>query len=215
MAASKSNTTIVIFGASGDLSQRKLLPGLFNLCRKGRLPAGFRIVGFALRPWDDATFQTAARSGVNEFAEFPFTSAEWDEFAPRLAYLSGDFSDPAAYRQLAERLAAAENGPADRLYYLATPPVFYAQIVSNLGAAGLSAETEGWRRVIIEKPFGHDEPSARALNQSIHRVLDERQIYRIDHYLGKETVQNILVSRFANTIYEPLWNRNYVDHVQI
>ena len=131
------------------------------------------------------------------------------------SYLSGNFTDPAAFGALGETLAALEAGPSDRLFYLATPPRFYAEIVANLGATDLAAETEGWRRVIIEKPFGNDETSARALNQAIHQVLDERQIYRIDHYLGKETVQNILVTRFANAMYEPLWNRNTVDHVQL
>ncbi len=215
MTASESNTTIVIFGASGDLSQRKLLPGLFNLCRKGRLPGNFQIVGLASSPWDDQSFRDAAQTGVEQFTGYSYTQPEWDEFAPRLGYVTGNFGDPNAYTQLAQKLAAVEGGPANRLYYLATPPKFYAEIVDNLGAAGLSTQDEGWRRVIIEKPFGHDESSARNLNHSIHQVLDEAQIYRIDHYLGKETVQNILVSRFANTIYEPLWNRNYIDHVQI
>ncbi len=208
-------TTIVIFGASGDLSQRKLIPALFSLFRKGRLAGDFRIAGFATRPWSDSDFRTTARAGVDDFAEFKFSEDEWAAFAPRLSYLPGDFTDPAAFAQLAATLTAQESGPSDRLYYLATPPRFYAGIVANLGLAGLATETDGWRRVIIEKPFGHDEPSARALNQSILQVLAEHQIYRIDHYLGKETVQNILVSRFANTIYEPLWNRNYIDHVQI
>lgn len=209
------STSIIIFGASGDLSQRKLIPGLFNLYRKGRLPADFRIVGFATRPWGDGDFRAAARAGADQFADFQFADADWAAFVSHLAYRSGDFTDPAAFAQLAAALATAAAGPADRLFYLATPPRFYADIVANLGQAGLVKGDEGWRRVIIEKPFGHDEPSARALNQAIHRVLDERQIYRIDHYLGKETVQNILVTRFANTIYEPLWNRTYVDHVQI
>jgi len=209
------STSLIIFGASGDLSQRKLIPALFSLFRKGRLPADFRIIGFATRPWSTDDFRAAARAGADQFAGFKFADSEWAAFAPRLTYLSGNFTDPAAFAQLADILGQLEAGPADRLFYLATPPRFYADIIANLGQAGLASEDAGWRRVVIEKPFGHDEASARALNQAIHQALDERQIYRIDHYLGKETVQNILVSRFANTIYEPLWNRNYVDHVQI
>jgi glucose-6-phosphate 1-dehydrogenase len=208
-------TTIVIFGASGDLTQRKLIPALFGLYRKGRLPANLRILGFATRPWVDEEFRLAMRAAVDEFAGYPFSGGEWAEFAARLAYVPGNFSMIRDYTRLADVLADLDGGPADRLYYLAAPPRFYADIVARLGQAGLVAEAEGWRRVVIEKPFGTDLPSARALNQALLQVLDEQQIYRIDHYLGKETVQNILTFRFANTIFEPVWNRNYIDHVQI
>lgn len=210
-----NSTTIVIFGASGDLTQRKLVPALFSLYCKGRLPASFRVVGFSTSARSDDGWRTAMRKGVDQFASHRFTDDEWAAFSSWLFYRPGNFTDPADFDRLAQSLAELENGPADRLYYLATPPRFFADIVAGLGSAGLARETEGWRRVVIEKPFGSDLASARALNQSIHQVLKESQVYRIDHYLGKETVQNILVSRFANAIYEPLWNRNYIDHVQI
>jgi glucose-6-phosphate 1-dehydrogenase len=208
-------TTIVIFGASGDLTRRKLIPALFNLWRKGRLPGDYRIVGFAATPWSDAEFRAALRTGLTQFAGYAFTAEEWAAFESRLSYRSASFTDPADFERLAGWLGGLEAGPSDRLYYLATPPQFFPQIVAGLGSAGLATEVDGWRRVVIEKPFGTDLASARALSQSLHRVLDEKQIYRIDHYLGKETVQNILVFRFANTIFEPVWNRNYIDHVQI
>ncbi len=209
------STTLVIFGASGDLTQRKLIPALFNLFCKKRLPSDFRIVGFASTLWGNGKFRAALRAGVDKFAADSFTEDQWGEFAARLSYHSGGFTEPGDFARLAQSLAELEGGAADRLYYLATPPRFYADIVRRLGQAGLADETQGWRRVVIEKPFGSDLASARSLNQAIHTVLDESQIYRIDHYLGKETVQNLLVFRFANAVYEPVWNRNYIDHVQI
>jgi len=209
------STTIVIFGASGDLTQRKLIPALFNLFRKQRLPANFRIVGFATTPWQDADFRAAMRAGVEQHAAHQFTAEQWAAFEARLFYRAGGFTEAADFARLATTLTELEGSPADRLYYLAAPPRFYADIVNRLGAADIVHEDEGWRRVIVEKPFGADLASAQALNQSLHRVLNEKQIYRIDHYLGKETVQNILTLRFANAIFEPLWNRNYTDHVQI
>nr|MBI2905655.1 glucose-6-phosphate dehydrogenase [Chloroflexota bacterium] len=183
-----NSTTIVIFGASGDLTQRKLVPALFNLYRKRRLPADFRIVGVAMTEWQDADFRAAVRAGVDRFSGYEFTGEEWAAFAARLYYRPGNFTMVRDFEQLAKTLAELESGPADRLYYLATPPRFYADIVARLGQTGLTVERDGWRRVIIEKPFGSDLTSARALNQSLHHVLDEKQIYRIDHYLGKETV---------------------------
>ena len=155
------------------------------------------------------------RAGVEQHAAHPFTAEQWAAFEMRLFYRAGGFTESADFARLATTLTELERGPADRLYYLAAPPRFYADIVNRLGAADIVREDEGWRRVIVEKPFGADLASAQALNLSIHRVLDEKQIYRIDHYLGKETVQNILTLRFANAIFEPLWNRNYTDHVQI
>jgi len=208
-------TTIVIFGASGDLAQRKLIPALFNLRCKQRLPANFRIVGVASSALTDADFRARLRAGVDQFAVAPFTENEWNDFSARLFYRAGGFTDSETYERLAQTLAELEDGAVNRLYYLATSPQFFADIVAGLGRAGLTDESAGWRRVVIEKPFGSDLGSARALNQKLHQTLDEKQIYRIDHYLGKETVQNILISRFANMVYEPLWNCHYIDHVQI
>lgn len=215
-------TTIVIFGASGDLTRRKLIPALFRLCRQNLLPAPFQVVGFAVTEWDTAEFRRQMRSGVDEFAREPFSEAEWQTFAARLHYTSGGFTEAADFAHLQQFLEAVEGLLSHRLYYLATPPRFFADIISQLGAAGMAhdvcgetGEIAAWRRAIIEKPFGRDLASARALNQSVHTALAEHQIYRIDHYLAKETVQNILVFRFANTMFEPIWNRNYIDHVQI
>jgi glucose-6-phosphate 1-dehydrogenase len=208
-------TTIVIFGATGDLTQRKLIPALFNLHHKKRLPADFRIVGFSRRAWSDDEFRAAARTGVDKLAGIQVTDEEWAQFAPHVFYRRDGLAEPLDLAHLAAMLSELEGGPANRLYYLATPPNLYAPIVTALGQAGLAAQTDGWRRVVIEKPFGRDLASAQELNQSIHQVLTEDQIYRIDHYLGKETVQNVLVFRFANTIFEPIWNRNYIDNVQI
>ncbi|MBE2201910.1 MAG: glucose-6-phosphate dehydrogenase [Anaerolinea sp.] len=219
---SSTNTTIVIFGASGDLTRRKLVPALFRLCRQNRLPARFKVVGFAVTEWDTAEFRRQMRSGVDEFAREPFSETGWEIFASRLFYVTGSFADPADYDRLRQNLLDIEGDAAHRLYYLATPPRFFADIIAQLGAAGMAQDRcdetgaiSTWRRVIIEKPFGRDLASAQALNQAVHMVLDEHQIYRIDHYLAKETVQNILVFRFANAMFEPIWNRNYIDHVQI
>ncbi len=214
-------THIIIMGASGDLSRRKLIPALFSLFAKGRLPADFRITGFANQPFTPDTFRSWAREGLDLFAEEGVSPGDWSTFSERLDYVTGNFNESEDYEKLAARLISVQSSPPNRLIYLATPPRFYAGIISRLGAAGLTAEhggtgpTRRWCRVVIEKPFGHDEESACALNESVHQELSENQIYRIDHYLGKETVQNILVSRFANAIYEPIWNRNTIDHVQI
>ena len=216
----KSNaTTIVIFGASGDLTRRKLVPALFSLYRKERLPADCNIIGFAWTKWNTAEFRQRMRSGVDEFSQEAFSEADWAAFVIRLHYIPGSFTELDDYTSLQEILNELEGKTADRLYYLATPPRFFAEIVARLGAARMSEEGEdhrsGWRRVVIEKPFGRDLASAQALNRDVHTVLEERQIYRIDHYLAKETVQNILVFRFGNTMFEPIWSRNYIDHVQI
>ena len=208
--------TIVIFGASGDLTDRKLIPALFNLCRKGRMPCSQRIVGFAGSAFTNESFRQHLYEGVKQYADFTFTDDEWRGFSENLFYVSGRATDLAGANRLAAALAEIEGEPANRLYYMATPPGVFATYISSLSEAHLLNEDEGcWRRVVIEKPFGTDLASARELNRKVHEVLKESQIYRIDHYLGKETVQNILVARFANTIFEPVWNRNYVDHVQI
>ena len=209
------STTIVIFGASGDLTERKLIPSLFSLYLKNRLPASFHIVGSASSVRSDEEFRATLREGLAQFSTAQFTEDKWVSFASGIFYRSGDVTNPTSFDHLARSLGDLEQGPANRLYYLATPPRFFAMIVAGLGSAGMATETDGWRRVVIEKPFGSDLASARALNQSIHQALNESQVYRIDHYLGKETVQNLLVFRFANAIFEPLWNRNYIDHVQI
>jgi glucose-6-phosphate 1-dehydrogenase len=212
------STSIVIFGASGDLTHRKLVPALFHLHRKGRLPGGFRLLGVARTAMDTAAFRRELRQAVETFGGPGFDAQAWPSFEASLEYLSGDPTDSNSLTAVHQQLRAAEasqGGHANRLYYLATPPHVYADVVAGLGHAGMVSERDGWRRIVIEKPFGSDLVTARALNQSIHRVLREDQVYRIDHYLGKETVQNILVFRFANSIFEPIWNRNYVDHVQI
>lgn len=208
-------TSVVVFGASGDLTHRKLLPAWFNLFRKERLPEGVRIVGFAKTAWDDAAFREEMREAVETYADNTHKEEEWEAFRQRLHYVPGDFTQPDDFATLADELEALEDGPAHRLYYLATPPRFYAGIVEHLAELDMAAQDTMWRRVIVEKPFGHDLESAHALNRSLHAVLAEHQIYRIDHFLGKETVQNVLVFRFANTIFEPVWNRNFIDHIQI
>jgi glucose-6-phosphate 1-dehydrogenase len=195
-----------------------LIPSLFNLYCKGRLPDNWRILGVARRPWDDEKFRADMENDLKEFAPEKYNAKSWADFAPRLFYQPGDLGVFEDLETLKERLKAEEgdgDGPFNRVYYLAIAPKLYEVSVENLGRAGLVDESNGWRRVVIEKPFGHDLPSAKALNESVHRTLQESQIYRIDHYLGKETVQNILVFRFANSLFEPVWNRNYIDHVQI
>lgn len=207
--------SMVIFGATGDLTHRKLIPGLYALYRKNRLPANFQVFGTSRSEWSSAEFRQRMHAAILEFRPDAFQQADWDEFATRIQYIPGNFNDPQAYRRLNEALLSAEEHGGDRLYYLAVAPGFFAEIVNQLGAANMADESSGWRRFVVEKPFGHDLASARALNTALHAVLDESQIYRIDHYLAKETVQNILVFRFANSIFEPVWNRNIIDHVQI
>ncbi|MCS6843820.1 MAG: glucose-6-phosphate dehydrogenase [Caldilineales bacterium] len=217
-AAAAKPVTIVIFGASGDLTQRKLVPALHTLACENLLPQPFAVLGLARSPLSDEEFRRQLKAGVEANARItPAQCGRWDEFAGRFSYLPIGYDDPASYEILSERLAqlAQELRSHNVLFYLATPPQVYADIVERLGAAGLAQHDEGWRRIVIEKPFGHDLASAQELNRQVHQVFNEDQIYRIDHYLGKETVQNLLVFRFANAIFEPLWNRNYVDAVFI
>jgi glucose-6-phosphate 1-dehydrogenase len=226
-ARSAAPCTIVIFGASGDLTQRKLVPALYNLRHDGLLPDGCALVGFARRPKSDEQFREEMREGVAAHSRTSIEQAAWDAFATTVRYHQSDFDDAAGYaglRALLDELDAArdvEPGKGNRLFYLATPPEAYPRIVAQLGAAGLNGPPPsqrgkgGWTRIIIEKPFGRDLASAQALNAHVLGVFDESQVYRIDHYLGKETVQNILTFRLGNSIFEPLWNRRYVDHVQI
>ncbi|MBV9783468.1 MAG: glucose-6-phosphate dehydrogenase [Acidisphaera sp.] len=217
--------TLVIFGAAGDLTKRLITPALYNLTLAGMLPDGFRIIGLDLADLSDAAWRDALADMLREFvakgrtelARSDMDQAAWSSLAARMQYMRGDFSNPEFYGALASRLAEQENGGGNRLFYLAVADRFFGPIVEQLGAAGLTRQEEDgpWRRVVIEKPFGHDLPSAIALNQRIAKVLTEDQIYRMDHFLGKETVQNIMMLRFGNGAFENLWNRLHVDHVQI
>ncbi len=210
---------IVIFGANGDLTKRKLVPALYRLAYERRLPPGFAIVGVSRTKLSDDDFRGKMRESVQEFLEnSPFDETLWQEFARGLYYESGDIGDAASFEVLGKRLDAigTERGTGGNvLFYLSTQPSQYAPAAAGLGIAGLSKQDKGWRRLIIEKPFGHDQQSAKELEIALHQHFEEQQLYRIDHYLGKETVQNILAFRFGNPIFEPLWNRNYINHVQI
>jgi glucose-6-phosphate 1-dehydrogenase len=210
--------TIVIFGGAGDLTRRKLLPALYNLKAVGLLPKELAVVGIARAERSHEQFRDMQAKDSAEFATRQIEEALWDGMRDALYYQGGEFADPGTYRRLGvllDEIAAKHGTGGNVLFYLATPPAFFAEIVAQLAAAGLARQTRGWRRVIIEKPFGRDLDSARALNEQVTQALDERQVYRIDHYLGKETVQNIMVFRFANGLFEPIWNRRYIDHVQI
>ncbi len=209
-------TTVVIFGASGDLTRRKLIPAFYDLFVKQRLPEAFRIVGVSRSPMTDEAFRERMRGGAEEFGRNHLDPDKWAQFAEQISYHAGDLSDLSELEELDGALRDREGAAvANRVYYLSIAPRLYETAVANLGRAGMVDESNGWRRVVIEKPFGHDLASARALNDFVHQHLDESQIYRIDHYLGKETVQNIMVFRFANSLFEPVWNRNYISHVQI
>ncbi len=208
--------TLVIFGASGDLTARKLIPSLYRLRDKDRLPASTRVVGVSRTPMSHEQFRDKLAAGVREFARDDWSRLGWEAFSRQLFYVPGDAVQPEGLEKLKAFLAEHE-GPdgGNRLYYLSVMPQIYPGIVKGLGGAGMTAEKGGWKRLVIEKPFGRDLASARELNEALREHFREAQIYRIDHYLGKETVQNILVFRFANAIFEPVWNHNYIDHVQI
>jgi len=209
-------STIVIFGASGDLTSRKLIPALYQLYRKERLPGGTKIVGYSRTKFSDDAWRTSLKETTKKFCENAFDDATWNAFSQCIHYQPGDINKSPDFTALAKRLDEIEARQLGlRIYYLATAPQFYEEAVMQLGASGLADEARGDRRIVIEKPFGTDLKTAQELNVSVHRVFNEPQVYRIDHYLGKETVQNILVLRFANSFLEPVWNRNYVDHVQI
>jgi glucose-6-phosphate 1-dehydrogenase len=209
---------MVIFGASGDLTRRKLLPAIYNLLESGHLPETFAIVGVARPSQDEAAFRAGMREHIATAEGAAVDPRKWAHLESRLYYLSGEFNDDGLYRRLGETLESVERRhsvPPNHLFYLAVPPDMFGAVATHLAQAGLTREDRGWRRVIVEKPFGYDLASARALNEQLSAGLRESQIYRIDHYLGKETVQNILAFRFANGIFEPIWNRRYVDHVQM
>jgi glucose-6-phosphate 1-dehydrogenase len=208
--------TVVIFGASGDLTSRKLIPALYELARKNRLPPNTRIVGSARSKFTHEQFRQSLTETTAKFSGKEFDKKVWDAFVPNIYYHSGDIGQAADYQELKKLLEEIEGPPPHtRIYYLSTSPALYETAIAHLGSSGLADETSGYRRIVIEKPFGTDLPSARHLNDAVHKVFTEKQVYRIDHYLGKETVQNLLVLRFANAIFEPLWNRHYIDHVQI
>ncbi len=219
MAEPAGPCILVIFGAAGDLTRRLLVPALYNLKRDGLLPGAFAMVGVARTDKTDESFRRDLGESLRRFKKSPVKERDWKWLSERLTYLRGELHEPQVYsalRQLLSKIDAARRTEGNYLFYLATPPQMFAPIVRQLGDAGLVTEETGrWRRVIVEKPFGTDLNSARALNRQLLQVLQEHQIYRIDHYLGKETVQNILVFRFANGMFEPLWNRNHIDHVQI
>jgi glucose-6-phosphate 1-dehydrogenase len=218
MTRIKEPTILVIFGGMGDLTWRKLAPALVNLLLDQQLPERFAVIGLDIKKESPDKFRMRLRDGANHFCECgAVDEATWNEFASNLSFLSGDFADSATYSALNHQLKDCESGwgrPANHIFYLATPPGIMETIVKGLGAAGL-AEDKRRARIVVEKPFGHDLASAVALNAMLTTFFDETQIYRIDHYLGKETVQNILALRFANALFEPIWNRGYIDHVQI
>ncbi len=208
---------IVIFGATGDLTKRKLIPALFRLSQQQLIPAEFAIVATARQQLSDQEFRARMREALAQFADEPVDESEWQSFASGIFYVQGDFGDPATYSRLKETLEVIDgkrDTQGNRVYYLATAPEYFGPIARHLGDAQLSG-SKGWVRLIVEKPFGSDLESARKLNIELSSVFSEEQIFRIDHYLGKETVQNLLVFRFANNIFEPLWNRQYIDHVQV
>jgi glucose-6-phosphate 1-dehydrogenase len=212
---------LVLFGATGDLAHRKVVPALYQLWRTNLLPHEFVLLAIGRREYDDETFRKDIRASLDKYSRvLPLDDDAWKSFSKRIVYLRTDFDNPANFESLAKRLDDIdhqEGTRGNRLYYLATQPSAFSPIVAQCGRVGLDHEVHGggWRRVVIEKPFGHDLESAHRLNKEVSRVFREAQVYRIDHYLGKETVRNLLVFRFANGIFEPIWNRRHIDHVQI
>lgn len=207
---------MVIFGASGDLTSRKLIPALYRLHLRGRLPHSTRIVGVARSKFDDESWRKQLAESTARYVGDKFDNESWQQFAESIFYCPGDINSEQDFIALGQRLGELEGQqPSDRVYYVATMPQLYGEAAAQLGKAGLADESKGARRIVIEKPFGTDLKTAQTLNRAIGQVFRENQVYRIDHYLGKETVQNILVLRFGNSIFEPLWNRSFIDHVQI
>jgi glucose-6-phosphate 1-dehydrogenase len=212
-------TAMIIFGASGDLTKRKLFPSLYRLFMNRMLSEQFFILGTSRVKMSTDQFRAAMLVAVKEAIPADFVQSVWNEFIPHIYYSPFDYADPASYtgslRDILPGLESRHNTGGNRVFYLAIPPTVFEPVIHNLGAAGLAREDKGWSHVVIEKPFGHDLSSARSLNQLVHTYYKENQIFRIDHYLAKETVQNILMFRFANSIFEPIWNERYIDHVQI
>jgi glucose-6-phosphate 1-dehydrogenase len=215
---------VLIFGATGDLTKRKLIPALYRLAQQGLVSGAFAILGTARKEMSDDEFRTLMQQAVSEFGpDESLDESTWQSFAKRIFYIAGDFNDAGLYQKLKtklEKIDSEYDTQGNRIYYLATAPDYFGVIARQLGDAKMArpknqAKGKAWTRIVVEKPFGHDLESARALNKELARVFDEKQVYRIDHYLGKETVQNLLVFRFANSIFEPLWNRQYIDHIQI
>ena len=210
---------VVIFGVTGDLARKKLMPAIYDLANRGLLPATFALVGFARRDWDHEDFGKVVHEAVKQHSRTPFRQEVWDRLAEGIRFVQGTFDDDAAFGRLAETLEKldAERGTGgNHAFYLSIPPKAFQVVCEQLQKSGLARPHDGrWSRVVIEKPFGHDLDSARELNAVVNSVFPEESVFRIDHYLGKETVQNILALRFANELYEPVWNANYVDHVQI
>ncbi|MEU7381704.1 MULTISPECIES: glucose-6-phosphate dehydrogenase [unclassified Streptomyces] len=210
---------LVIFGVTGDLSRKKLMPAVYDLANRGLLPPGFSLVGFSRRDWEDQDFAEVVHDAVKEHARTPFREEVWQQLSEGMRFVPGNFDDDTAFKHLraaVEDLDSSRGTGGNFAFYLSVPPRFFPKVVQQLKKHGLAEGPKGsWRRAVIEKPFGHDLASARELNRIVHEVFDPEQVFRIDHYLGKETVQNILALRFANQMYEPVWNRSYVDHVQI
>ncbi|MFZ4281693.1 glucose-6-phosphate dehydrogenase [Streptomyces rhizosphaericola] len=210
---------LVIFGVTGDLSRKKLMPAVYDLANRGLLPPGFSLIGFARRDWEDEDFAQVVHDAVKEHARTPFREEVWQQLIQGMRFVQGNFDDDEAFETLKatiQELDKAQGTGGNFAFYLSVPPKFFPKVVQQLKKHGLADQKEGsWRRAVIEKPFGHDLASAQELNQLVHDVFPPNEVFRIDHYLGKETVQNILALRFANTMFEPIWNRSYVDHVQI
>ncbi|WP_241248874.1 glucose-6-phosphate dehydrogenase [Rhodococcus sp. X156] len=210
---------LVIFGVTGDLARKKLMPAVYDLANRGLLPPGFALVGFARREWADEDFGKVVHDAVREYARTPFREDVWNALAEGFRFVQGSFDDDAAFDSLAATLAELDRvrgTGGNHAFYLSVPPAAFPTVCEQLSRSGLAKQTDGeWRRVVIEKPFGHDLQSARELNAVVNEVFPEDSVFRIDHYLGKETVQNILALRFANQLFDPIWNAHYVDHVQI
>jgi glucose-6-phosphate 1-dehydrogenase len=211
-------SSLIIFGVTGDLSRKKLMPAVYDLANRGLLPPGFALVGFARRDWENEDFEKVVYDSVKQYARTPFEDEVWEQLAQGVRFVSGEFDDDAAFerlKQTVDELDRDRGTMGNHAFYLSIPPKAFPLVTKQLSRSGLAEQSTGWRRVVIEKPFGSDLKTARELNHVVESVFPPDSVFRIDHYLGKETVQNIMALRFANELYEPIWNSNYVDHVQI